>query len=765
MTKVQIKVSRSVYSGLVLFFLMLATGICSADNVNVDIVGQFSGEVFDVAVAGDHAYLGQGQDLVILDISDVAALSEVGRVSSVSEIYGIAVSGDHACIANGENGIAMVDISNPSSPTILGSYDTDGFARDVAMSGNYAYVADGIGLVIVDISVPSSPTLTGTYDTIGFATGVTVSDNYAYVADDGKGIFDGSNGLAIVDISDPSSPTLAGTYDAIYAYGSAVSGNYAYVADYSGLVILDVRDPSVPVLAGSYFSNGDSNGVAVSGNYTYVADGSGVFIVDVSDPSSPVYMGNYDGAHAYNVAMDDNYAFVADSSNGLVIFTISDFSGNYTGNVTPEETDQPPVISGTGDKSVIEGQLLTFTISATDPDGDLIYYSASDLPEGATFDTSTGVFSWTPDTEGNNIVTFTAESNGLIDSETITIFVTASGATFPGSQISDLSGKDISSTSITLTWTNSQDVGYVELYRDEILIGNVTGSVSTYEDNGLASDTSYIYSLLPYYNNGTKGNVASITLSTSSSSSGSSTGGGGSSGGSSTTSSSGGGGGGAGSVEDFANVAVKDVDNEFLRMNANVTYEFTRAGNDIQSVKFYSLKNSGEITSTIEVLNNRSKLVTSDPEGLVYKFINIWVGKSGFATEANIKDVVVQFKVNDSWIEETDVSPESIRLQRYNGTAWEVLPTELVVNTANYVIFKASTPGFSPFAITADATFVNDTDTKLQATGSDQLVNPDQTESVDHEQTQPERSNFLIPIIAVILIGLLAAGYMYMKKK
>ncbi|WP_292350639.1 PGF-pre-PGF domain-containing protein [Methanomethylovorans sp. PtaU1.Bin093] len=761
----QIKVSRSVYSGLVLFFLMLATGICSADNVNVDIVGQFSGEVFDVAVAGDHAYLVQGQDLVILDISDVAALSEVGRVSSVSEIYGIAVSGDHACIANGENGIAVVDVSVPSSPTIMGSYDTDGFARDVAISGNYAYVADGIGLAIVDISVPSSPTLAGTYDTIGFATGITVSGNHAYVADDGKAIFDGSNGIAIVDISTPSSPRQVGSYGSIYAYGSAVSGNYAYVADYSGLVILDVSDPSVPVLAGSYFSNGDSNGVAVSGNYAYVADGSGVFVVDVSDPSSPVYMGEYDGSNAYNVAMDDNYAFVADSIKGLVVFTISDFSGNYTENPTPEETDQPPVISGTGDKSVIEGQLLTFTVSATDPDGDIIHYSASNMPEGATFDTDTGVFSWTPDTEGNYIVTFTAESNGLIDSETIAIFVTASGATSPGSQISDLSGKDISSTSITLTWTNSQDVGYVELYRNEFLISNVTGSVSTYEDNGLASETIYTYSLLPYYNNGTKGNVASITLSTSSSSSGSSTGGGGSSGGSSTKSSSGGGGGGAGSVEDFANVAVKDVDNEFLRMNANVTYEFTRAGNDIQSVKFHSLKNSGEITSTIEVLNNRSKLVTSDPEGLVYKYINIWVGKSGFATEANIKDAVVQFKVNDSWIEETDVSPESIRLQRYNGTAWEVLPTELVVNTANYVIFKASTPGFSPFAITADATFVNDTDTKLQATGSDQLVNPDQTEIVDHGQTQPERSNFLIPIIAVILIVLLAAGYMYMKKK
>ncbi len=74
----------------------------------------------------------------------------------------------------------IVDISNPSSPVLKGSYDTAGDIYGVSISGNYAYVADGdTGLVIVDISNPSSPTLKGNYNTAGIACDVSVLGNYA----------------------------------------------------------------------------------------------------------------------------------------------------------------------------------------------------------------------------------------------------------------------------------------------------------------------------------------------------------------------------------------------------------------------------------------------------------------------------------------------------------------------------------------------------------------------------------------------------------
>ena len=102
--------------------------------------------------------------------------------------------------------VAQVILSaTPVVPiTLTGNYDTSGHAMSVAVSGNYAYVADRFdGLDIIDIWDPSSPRLEGNYDTSGQAWGVAVSGNYAYVADY-------NDGLDIIDISDPSSPNLEG---------------------------------------------------------------------------------------------------------------------------------------------------------------------------------------------------------------------------------------------------------------------------------------------------------------------------------------------------------------------------------------------------------------------------------------------------------------------------------------------------------------------------------------------------------------------------
>jgi len=55
----------------------------------------------------------------------------------------------------------VIDVSNPASPQGVGGYDT-GEAYGVAVSGNYAYVADdGAGLQVIDVSNPASPQRVG----------------------------------------------------------------------------------------------------------------------------------------------------------------------------------------------------------------------------------------------------------------------------------------------------------------------------------------------------------------------------------------------------------------------------------------------------------------------------------------------------------------------------------------------------------------------------------------------------------------------------
>jgi PKD repeat protein len=82
-------------------------------------------------------------------------------------------------------------------------------------------------------------------------------------------------------------------------------------------------------------------------------------------------------------------------------------------------------------KTVNEGELLSFKVSATDPDGDTIIYSmqpsSEPIAEGATLDPDTGVFSWTPSylQEGKYYVTFIAFGNDPMwwSGETIIITV------------------------------------------------------------------------------------------------------------------------------------------------------------------------------------------------------------------------------------------------------------------------------------------------------------------------------------------------------
>jgi PKD repeat protein len=93
--------------------------------------------------------------------------------------------------------------------------------------------------------------------------------------------------------------------------------------------------------------------------------------------------------------------------------------------ITVNNTNRAPVLDAIADKSVNENTLLTFGISATDPDGDPLSYSATGLPSGATFAGQT--FSWTPSSsqaDSSHQATFIASDGQLDDSQIVTITVT-----------------------------------------------------------------------------------------------------------------------------------------------------------------------------------------------------------------------------------------------------------------------------------------------------------------------------------------------------
>jgi hypothetical protein len=84
-----------------------------------------------------------------------------------------------------------------------------------------------------------------------------------------------------------------------------------------------------------------------------------------------------------------------------------------------------PVLSQIGNRSSSEGDQLYFTITANDADGDQLVYSASDLPDGAHFNSFIHRFSWTPryDQAGVYSVRFEVSDGDLTDYEDVTITI------------------------------------------------------------------------------------------------------------------------------------------------------------------------------------------------------------------------------------------------------------------------------------------------------------------------------------------------------
>ena len=111
--------------------------------------------------------------------------------------------------------------------------------------------------------------------------------------------------------------------------------------------------------------------------------------------------------------------------------TVNSDGGNVTVNVTGQ-ANAAPSIAPVGDKNVAAFTPLSFTVVATDADDtldDAITYSmVSDLPPGATFNTATGAFAWSPvDTDaGTYHATFSASDGRLsVSAPAIMITVTA----------------------------------------------------------------------------------------------------------------------------------------------------------------------------------------------------------------------------------------------------------------------------------------------------------------------------------------------------
>ncbi|MCF7793369.1 MAG: hypothetical protein K9N09_06420 [Candidatus Cloacimonetes bacterium] len=209
---------------------------------------------------------------------DIASLTEpvlIGYSDTQGIPKNIFVSGDYAYIAEGNAGFSIIYIAGSDLHQVA-NYDLEN-ARDVFVSGNYAYVAEGIeGLKIFDITDHANPVLVGEEDTSGSFIDIHVVGDYAYVAD-------GENGMKIIDVSDQTNPTEVSRIDTDgYVYGVWAEEGFAYFVDKElGFYVIDASDYNHPDILGNIEMNSEPISICVVGSYAYITDNVGLKIIQV----------------------------------------------------------------------------------------------------------------------------------------------------------------------------------------------------------------------------------------------------------------------------------------------------------------------------------------------------------------------------------------------------------------------------------------------------------------------------------------------------
>ncbi len=175
------------------------------------------GGIQDVALRGGYAYVTDGayfqpNSLKVLDVTDPANPTLVGKGATGAVIVNsVSLAGDYAFLTDGlpDQGVWAVNV-NPQSAQFMSAYGpcdtamgaTAGASAGVAAYGGWAFVADAnAGLAIVDIANPV--VLSNANLKVNFATQITsarevvLSGKYAYVVDENGT----TGGLVIVELS------------------------------------------------------------------------------------------------------------------------------------------------------------------------------------------------------------------------------------------------------------------------------------------------------------------------------------------------------------------------------------------------------------------------------------------------------------------------------------------------------------------------------------------------------------------------------------
>ena len=147
-------------------------------DIKVDNVGM-------LAFVADYAETGSGAVIFDLSGDEPAILSayQMAKVRAVDFYYH--PSYDILFVGSEDEGLDIVDFSNPAAPALISSYATAGDVNGLVVDGlHYAYLCDWThGIEAVYTLDPTDPVQAGYYDTHSLGKAAFVDGNYLHVSD------------------------------------------------------------------------------------------------------------------------------------------------------------------------------------------------------------------------------------------------------------------------------------------------------------------------------------------------------------------------------------------------------------------------------------------------------------------------------------------------------------------------------------------------------------------------------------------------------
>jgi len=236
--------------------------------------------------------------------------------------------GGYAYVAISDGGISIIDVDPLAEAKVVSTFSENGSVHKFAISGNFIYTADPEnGMKIIDVSDPLNPALIKSVD--GNYYGVDAADGFAYLAS-------GGSGLTIVDVDPPQEadaiktvPTCIGGF----AVDVKVLGGYAYLATGKNNPESEILGPTgveiinlTPLDQATVFQTISTTGnlaykIVLFEGYAYVWTGNNaVEVIRITDPTNAVVLTIFNGwALDKRIATFGNYMFALQFVDGLKI--------------------------------------------------------------------------------------------------------------------------------------------------------------------------------------------------------------------------------------------------------------------------------------------------------------------------------------------------------------------------------------------------------------------------------------------------------------